>query len=98
VKRRILLSLLVIAAVMPVSRSTFAANEVYTESQLLGVKIVNHDDHILGEVQSINIDSLTGKIISITMKPASENSNEGSSNGRLGNPMFQDRDKNVGGK
>ncbi|MDR3543431.1 MAG: PRC-barrel domain-containing protein [Desulfocapsaceae bacterium] len=97
--KKIVSSLMVGIAVMSFTLPSFAASTVYTEKQLVGLKIINQEGRTVGEIQSVNHDVKTGEMISVTLKaaPKERDRDDSSANGLMSNPMFQDRDKAVGG-
>ena len=101
--KRTTASIMTAAALMLLSVPSFAASTVFTENQLLGSHVMTQDGKEVGDIQSINLDSKTGAIQSITLKErADEHYGLAPTWGSLGtrgamiNPMFQDQERNVG--
>jgi hypothetical protein len=107
-------------AVLSLSWPTFAANNTQkesvfpekaasgalTEKQPRGLNDVNLDGQGIGDSETVNVDSKTGKIDSVTLKdqpekhdslaPESKNRNDNLGGERMQSPMFQYLYENVG--
>ena len=108
--KRLTIFLTVVISVLSLTWSSFAANTTqkegvsseraengtFTEQQFRGAYVLNQDGKVIGEIQAVNFDSQTGRIISVTFKELVKKENSPATMSR--NPMFQYSDENVGGK